>query len=578
MTPEQKRVLADLLIEWEDLYHQGKDVPADVLCKQHPELAGTLARQIAALKRVAWLDNQLGADGDGPDDDRFEPPRAPKVLAGRYRLDELIATGGFAEVWRAFDQELQRIIAIKIPKRTLVDSKEAFLAEARRVARLKHPSILPVYDVGVEDGDCFFVSEFIGGGSLADRLIRGKVTVEQASRWILSIADALGHAHDAGVIHRDIKPANILIDEHDRALLTDFGIAQSVMQSGQLPPSVGTLRYMSPEQLAGEAALPQSDLYSLAVVLHEAVTGKPPYSSTEPNSLRHEIATGAVVSKDLPARLVTFCRKALKKNPSQRYASAELFATELRQACQPAGRWGVLGGLAAGVLVLAAIGFWRSPQPGSALTQETISRRESLSAVPPLDRMHWTAGPPHEGKVFFFDANENVWVETYADGTPFAYFRQTAITDEYVALLDESRNLGIRLWNDKCEYSCTNTFPDDVGLLAPGHWTTTIHGPLPPRLYEPITLIIGRATFSKYLEVLSKATGIRITADKPVMDRAGITFNQSLELEASDEWVSQYLDRLLAAVDPEHRLRLRSIQNPDGSVEVIVTTKKELVD
>jgi hypothetical protein len=578
MNPEQRRMLADLLIEWEDLYRQGTDTPAETLCKDHPELASTLARQIAALKRVAWLDNKLGDDGDDPDCDCSEEPRPPKVLAGRYRLDELIATGGFAEVWRAFDQELQRIIAIKIPKKTVVGSAEAFLSEARRVARLKHPAILPVYDVGLEDGDCFFVSEFIGGGSLADRLIRGKVAAEQASRWILSIADALGHAHNAGVIHRDIKPANILIDEHDRALLTDFGIARSVLQPGQLPKSIGTLRYMSPEQLAGEAAVPQSDFYSLAVVLHEAVTGKPPYSSTEPNSLRHEITTGAVISKDLPARLVTFCRKALNKNPIQRHASAELFAAELRQACQPAGRWGVLEGLAAAFVVLAAIGFWRSLQPGAALTQETTSRHQRPSAVPPVDRMHWTAGPPHEGNVFFFDATENEWVEMKADGTPFARFRQTAITDEYVALLDESRNMGIRLWNDKCEYSCTNTFPEDVGILAPGYWTTTIHGPLPPRLYEPITLIIGRATFSKYLEVLSKATGIRITADKPALAHEGITVNQSVDLEASGEWASQYLDRLLAAVDPKHRLRLRSIQNQDGSVAVIVTTKKELAD
>jgi serine/threonine protein kinase len=155
MTPEQRNRLADFLVQWEDLYHQGQDTPVDVLCKCHPELAETLARHIAALKRVAWLDKKLEDNDDDPSDAPPNDPRPPKVLAGRYRLEELIATGGFAEVWRAFDQELQRIIAVKIPKRTVVGSAESFLAEARRVARLKHPAILPVYDVGVDDGEFF---------------------------------------------------------------------------------------------------------------------------------------------------------------------------------------------------------------------------------------------------------------------------------------------------------------------------------------------------------------------------------------------------------------------------------------
>jgi len=331
MNPEQRRLLADLLIQWEDLYKQGQDTPAEVLCKDYPDLVETLTRQIAALKRVAWLDKKLEDDGDEPGEDSPDDPRPPKLLAGRYRLDQLIATGGFAEVWRAFDEELQRIIAVKIPKPTVVGSSESFLAEARRVARLKHPAILPVYDIGLEGNDCFFVSEYVEGGSLADRLVKGPLSPDQACRWITSIAEALNYAHASGVIHRDVKPANILIDAHDRALLTDFGIAQSSMKTGEFAPSIGTLRYMAPEQLDAQSAVPQSDIYSLAVVLHEALAGKPPYSSGEPNTLRREIGTGATISRDIPQRLVPVLRKALNKDPGQRFGSAAEFAAALRR-------------------------------------------------------------------------------------------------------------------------------------------------------------------------------------------------------------------------------------------------------
>ena len=368
--------MADLLIQWEDLYKQGQDTPPAVLCKDHPELAETLARQIAALKRVSWLDKKLeDDDGGDPPADLPDDPRPPRVLAGRYRLDHLIATGGFAEVWRAFDQELQRIIAIKIPKRTVIGAADSFLAEARRVARLQHPSILPVYDVGLDGDDCFFVSEYVKGGSLADRLIKGKLPAEEACRWVAGIAEALEHAHAAGVIHRDVKPANILLDAHDRALLADFGIAQSSMKSGAFAPSLGTLRYMAPEQLDGQAAVPQSDIYSLGVVLHEALTGKPPYSSDDPNTLRREIGSGAKLSKDVPSRLVTALRKALNKDPGQRFVSAAEFAAAVRSS-QKSTSWLLPLGTAAAVM-LTAFGLWsvlaKRPSPFTpSLSSETV--------------------------------------------------------------------------------------------------------------------------------------------------------------------------------------------------------------
>jgi len=210
-----------------------------------------------------------------------------------------------------------------------------------------------VYDVGLEEGECFFVSEYMEGGSLADRLKRGKIPAEQVCRWIASVAEALDHAHRSGIVHRDVKPANILIDAHDRALLADFGIAQSVLITAESAPSVGTLRYMAPEQLAGQPALPQSDIYSLAVVLHEATAGKPPYSAAEPRALRREICGGATLSKDLPNRLAPACRKALCKDPGQRFGSAAEFAAEIRHSMKTRWRGPVAAGVAASLLLSA---------------------------------------------------------------------------------------------------------------------------------------------------------------------------------------------------------------------------------
>jgi formylglycine-generating enzyme required for sulfatase activity/tRNA A-37 threonylcarbamoyl transferase component Bud32 len=350
--PDDEEMLAELLIQWEELYELGQDASAQELCKEHPHLAEELTRRIAAMKATDWL-NDPDPPADDPPASAVQPLQG-RVLAGRYRLDSLVAEGGFAQVWRAYDTDLERIIAVKIPKRTAVGTAEAFLAEARRVARLKHPAILPVYDVGLEEGECFFVSEYVEGGSLADRLKQGRIPAEQVCRWIVSIADALDHAHRSGVIHRDVKPANILLDAHDRVLLADFGIAQSATLTEAVAPSLGTLRYMAPEQLAGQPALPQSDVYSLAVVLHEATAGRLPYASADPRALHREICAGATLSKDLPTRLAPACRKALRKDPGQRYGAAAEFAAEIRHAMKLSWRPPVAAAVAAS-LMLAAV-------------------------------------------------------------------------------------------------------------------------------------------------------------------------------------------------------------------------------
>jgi serine/threonine protein kinase len=387
VTDPKKELLADLLLQWEELRERGQDTPATEIAKHHPELIEELAHRIKALKTISWLDKPLDDDPPG-ECPSGSPSPSPRTLAGRYRLDELIAEGGFAQVYRAYDTELQRPVAIKIPKPSTLDSKEAFQAEARRVARLKHDNIVPVHDVGVENDISYIVTEYVDGGSLADRLAKGKPSREEAIRWICDIADALEYAHLNGVIHLDIKPANILIDANGRALLADFGIARSAMKTGDFAPSLGTLRYMSPEQLEGKPADHRSDIYSLGVVLHEVLTGHIPYSSQEPNVLRKEIVQGRADAgnKKLSPALQAICKKALSKSPYQRQASAAQFAAELNRAADCTSWKWRSAAIAAGVIGLCVAGatllFNKQPQRGTAAVFSSATAPRDTTPAP----------------------------------------------------------------------------------------------------------------------------------------------------------------------------------------------------
>lgn len=359
MTSDEDR-LAELLIQWEEILESGRDVSASELCHDCPHLIEQLSQRIKALKSTAWMDKPIDDDddqGDSPSPTIDDPPR---TLVGRYRLDQRIAEGGFAQVWRGYDLELLRNVAIKMPKASMVGTVDSFMAEARRVARLKHPGIVPVHDVGRENDSCFIVSELVEGGSLGSRLNQ-PIDHEQATRWIAEVCEALHYAHIHGIVHRDIKPANILIDHHGRALLADFGIALSANKTGQFAPSLGTLAYMSPEQLEGKPVDPRSDIYSIGVLLCQLLTGKLPYDAHDQNSLRKEIVSGAIhlTSQIANPEVRTICLRCLAHDPQERYQSAEDVADDLRaltvtkkdNASQHSKRWaGVIA-----VVLLAGI-------------------------------------------------------------------------------------------------------------------------------------------------------------------------------------------------------------------------------
>src|SRR3954471_13876644 len=200
------------------------------------------------------------------------------MLGDRYRLGERIASGGMATVWLAHDEELDRDVAVKVLSDTLAEDPSyvaRFRREARVAAQVSHPNLVRMFDYAGEAERPYIVMEHIGGGTLADRIrggAAGELDPERLARQLLGAREAI---HAAGVVHRDVKPSNMLLDGAGDAHLTDFGIAQpeDATQLTGTGEVIGTLKYMAPEVLAGEAATERSDLYALGVVLNEALAG-----------------------------------------------------------------------------------------------------------------------------------------------------------------------------------------------------------------------------------------------------------------------------------------------------------------
>src|SRR5947209_2372389 len=201
------------------------------------------------------------------------------LIAGRYRLDELLGRGGMSEVWCATDIELGRRVALKLLAPNADNAR--FEREARAVASLGHPNITQLYDYGESDGRPYMVLEYLSGGTLEDRLRAGTPLPDDQTALIAGeLAAGLAHAHSRDVVHRDLKPANVLFDEEGRAKLADFGIARMAAGEGTLTEAgtvLGTAAYISPEQAAGAPATAASDVYSFGVILYRMLTGRLPF-------------------------------------------------------------------------------------------------------------------------------------------------------------------------------------------------------------------------------------------------------------------------------------------------------------
>lgn len=372
-----------LMDHWEELAEKGVFLKAEDLCANDMDILDRVRDQIDSLHAMTRIMTDLSVPATGIDSIMAETittnsagvtnlseidilaaqglglvenvevktltETKPRLIVGRYYLEQFLAQGGHGQVWRAFDPELGRRVAIKItrpermrslPPRQRYVEQYRLIEEARKIARFNAPGIMAIYDVGIQNELAFIVSELIEGEDLAHRLRTVKPTFAETVRLCVEVAEILHLAHMEGFVHRDIKPGNILLDKGGRIVISDFGIAATLddldRESGMV---IGTPSYMAPEQAAGntEEIGPATDIYALGVILFEMLTGQLPFDMPETRAI-----IAAIIDKDpptpssidplIPAPLERVCMKAMSKRPQQRQKDSLEFANGLRYA------------------------------------------------------------------------------------------------------------------------------------------------------------------------------------------------------------------------------------------------------
>ncbi len=267
----------------------------------------------------------------------------PGQTLGPYRIISQIGQGGMATIYKAYHAAMDRYVAVKVLPKQLAESPEfagRFQQEARTIANLEHPHILPVHDYGESEGISYLVMRFLDAGTLKDRLQVGALSLAEIDQLFSQLADALAYAHEHGVVHRDLKPSNVLVDARGNLFLTDFGIAKLLAGSSQFTSTgamIGTPAYMSPEQAQGQTVDQRSDIYSLGIILYEMVTGRVPYEAETPlavvlKHLQDPLPLPSSVKPGIAPAIERVILKALAKNPDDRFVSVTEFITAWRQA------------------------------------------------------------------------------------------------------------------------------------------------------------------------------------------------------------------------------------------------------
>ncbi|MBN1206598.1 MAG: serine/threonine protein kinase [Myxococcaceae bacterium] len=280
----------------------------------------------------AWAAPAPGGSGE----------RAPRL--GEYELLERLSRGGMGVVYRARHPTLERFVALKVLAEGELAGADAlyrFRAEVEAAARLDHPHIVPIYEVGEHEGRPFFTMKLLEGGSLAEHIERSRAEPRRAAELVATLARAVHYGHQRGILHRDLKPSNVLLDAAGRPYITDFGVARFLKEEAQVTQSgavVGTPAYMAPEQAAGRSrhSTTAADVYGLGAILYELLTGRPPFEADTPVAtlrkvLEEEPLPPRTLAPRMDRELEAVCLKCLEKEPARRYGSAEELAEELER-------------------------------------------------------------------------------------------------------------------------------------------------------------------------------------------------------------------------------------------------------
>src|SRR3954454_14373732 len=335
--------LVDQLLEEISVFGR---TPEEV-CSDHPELLTEVRRR---WRRMCAIEGELDAlfpvavPGRGADTSATRHVGANLPEIPGYDVEALLGRGGMGVVYKARYRRLNRLVALKMllaGAHAGPTERARFQREAESVASLRHPNIVALHDVGDREGCPYFTMELLEGGSLARALAGTPQPARQAAAFLITLAEAVQAAHEAGIVHRDLKPANILLTADGTPKVADFGLARHFEGEAALTLSgtrMGTPSYMAPEQVVGKAGTigPAADIYALGALLYEMLTGRPPFrgetaSETERQLIHDEPVSPSRLNTKVPRDLETICLKCLSKEPGRRYDSAAALAVDLRR-------------------------------------------------------------------------------------------------------------------------------------------------------------------------------------------------------------------------------------------------------